>query len=151
MAEAMLWGCDCRFFQELRFPLPAPLLLPRDVRLLGEKFGRGSGRPSAVPRRPPRAASPPSACWGRSARQVPARAGALGAGPAQVGARRPAEPAPRWPPTQPGEHAQSAGAPGLSSGRAEGQGPRGVWPYLGSGERSKLPEGREDKSFPVGY
>lgn len=73
-------------FQKLRSPLPAPLLRPPDVRPLAEKFGGGSGTPSAAPRRPPRAASPPPAVSAAPAR-CPPGAGARGAGPAQVEAR----------------------------------------------------------------
>ena len=55
--EAMLWSGGGSF-QKLRSPLPALLLRPPNVRPLGEKFGGGSGTPSAAPRRPPHAASP---------------------------------------------------------------------------------------------
>lgn len=109
-------------------PSPPHGSCPPNVGLLGKKVRlplRNAERGSADPA--PRGVSSP--CRVRSARQVPARAGARGAGPAQVEARRAAERAPAWLP-RPLGHAQSAGGRGSSPRRGGGAGPRGGWPYL---------------------
>lgn len=125
-------------------PLPSPphASCPQNVGLLGKKFGCSSDTPSAAPRHPPRAASPPR-CTVSSARQVPARPGARGAGPAQVEARRPAERARGWLPWA-HEHAQSAGARAPA-----GAGRRG--PYLRR-RGAEGPRGSEGEQvlFPAG-
>ena len=139
----MLWSGGGSF-QKLRSPLPAPLLRPPNVRPLGEKFGGGSGTPSATPRRPPRAASPPPAVSAAPAR-CPPGAGARGAGPAQVEARggRARSPLAARP-----RRACPVGRRWGSERRPGGGGGGGRWgaPHLGSGGRRELRGGREGRS-----
>lgn len=138
--EAMLWGSGgggCSF-QESRSPLPASCLRPPNVGLLGGKVRLRLGNASRGPAPPaPRVVSSP--CLVRGARQVPAGPvrGARGAGPAQVGARRPR--GPRWLANRP-----ALGGPirGVEEGQGSGAGGL-TW---GGGERRGRQEGREGKS-----
>lgn len=104
-------------------PLSPPLsvLLPLNVGLLGEKFGCGSGTPSAAPRRP--ALLPPPAA--APARCPPGVRG--GAGPARWGRGGPRRPLPARCPAPRGPSRPAPGVP-AAVGRGAAAGRRAALP-----------------------